>query len=219
MMLNLPADAPRSDQEWQAFLKAQWFGQLIAPVANEKYPLLVPTPYRYDGSSTIELHLHRKNPVVQRLRQSESAILSVVDAVAYVPSASNTADGDDPKWAAPTSYYAAVQAQCTAVVIEDPSEIAELLSRQMKKMQPEGGYAPIRAGHTAYGRMLSAICGIRMRIDEVSAKFKFGGNKGSRHRQLIAEHLAKRGREADLRSRKHLLSRLVTELGGSVDGS
>lgn len=88
----------------------------------------------------------------------------------------------------PTSYYAAVQAVGRAAIVADPAEPAALLTRQMGQMQPEGGHAPVAPGPTPFGRMLSGIRGLRLEIEEVRAKFKFGGNRTAAHRPAGASH-------------------------------
>lgn len=206
-MLSTTADAPVSDGEWQEFLATQSFGQLIATGRAGDLPLVIPTHYAYDGETTIELHLHRDNPVWGALAEHPHAILAVVAAAVYIPTGWNADPGKDPRWSAPTSYYAAVQAIGKTTVVDDHAELAALLRRQMRRMQPEGGYAPIEPGPTPFGRMLRGIRGLRLEIATVRAKFKFGGNKAPLHRLEIASQLAERGRDADLEARAYLLRR------------
>lgn len=206
-MLATPADEPILDQEWRDFLNQQDFGQVIAPGPNGQIPVVVPAHYCYDGDRTIELHLHRENPVWTAIRANDRVVFAVIDAHVYIPSTWNAEDPSAADWAPPTSYYAAVQAICSAVILDEPAGVAALLRRQMRRMQPEGGYASIEPGLTPYGRMLGGIRGLRLEIDEVRAKFKFGGNRSHQHRARVAERLAARGTEADLRARSHLLRR------------
>ena len=55
--------------------------------------------------------------------------------------------------------------------------------------------------------MLPGIRGLRLTIDEVLAKMKYGGNKTPEQRAAIAERLAERDRGLDTRAREHLLRR------------
>jgi transcriptional regulator len=206
-MLSTRHDAPVSEAEWKDFLITQDFGQLIAVGRHREEPLVIPTHYNYDGGTILELHLHRANPVWPALTENPRAVFAVVDAHVYVPTDWNADAGMDPAWSAPTSYYAAVQTVGTVSILEDPGEIAMLLRRQMRRMQPAGGYGPIEPGPSPYGRMLRGIRGLRLEIEEVRTKFKFGGNKTAAHQAEIARRLAERGHEADLRARDHLLRR------------
>ena len=56
-------------------------------------------------------------------------------------------------------------------------------------------------------RQLPGIRGLRLHVEHVRAKMKYGGNKTPEHRAGIAEHLAERAGPLDLRARDHLLRR------------
>lgn len=216
-MLATRYDAPLSDTEWRTFLATQDFGQLIAVAPDDALPLVVPAHYLYDGdrgpAGALELHLHRDNPVWAVLESQEArngtsrAVFAVLDAAVYIPTQWNAPPSTDPVWAAPTSYYAAVQAVGRVVIVDDPAELAAMLTRQLAQMQPEGGHGPIEPGSSPFGRMLKAIRGFRLEIEDVRAKFKFGGNKSSAHQRQIAEQLMWRGAPADFRARDHVLRR------------
>lgn len=212
-MLMTRFDAARDDAEWQAFLAAQDFGQLVVNGPDGAPPLVVPTHYRYDGGRVLECHLHRDNPVWAALEASAAggaparAVFAVLDADVYIPTQWNAPARTDPQWSAPTSYYAAVQAVGRAAVVDDPAALAALLTRQMGQMQPEGGHAPVVPGPTPFGRMLAGIRGLRLEIEEVRAKFKFGGNRTAAHQGDVAARLAERDGPGDRAARAHLLRR------------
>lgn len=231
-MLTSSFDAPLSDSEWRDFLAGQDFGQLVVNGPGGEAPLVIPTHYWYDGDRVIECHLHRDNPVWAAFTahggalpvQADSrvlgargegvadagaplAVFAVVAAHVYVPTGWNAAPGHDPRWQAPTSYYAAVQAVGRAEIVDDHGELAAILMRQLARMQPEGGYAPVEPGPTPFGRMLRGIRGLRLEIEHVRARFKFGGNKSGEHRGMIADHLAMRDGPGDAAARAHLLRR------------
>ncbi|MFN2389347.1 MAG: FMN-binding negative transcriptional regulator [Actinomycetota bacterium] len=151
-MLKTRHDDALDESEWQEFLVTQDFGQIVAPGLERAFPMIVPTHYRFDGVSLIELHLHRRNPLWQALRERPTAAFTVIGAHVFIPSTWNVERERPVEWAAPTSYYATVQALCKAVVVDDPQEIAGVLQRQMAQMQPEGGYASIVPGENPYGR-------------------------------------------------------------------
>lgn len=207
-MLSASHDAPITDDEWRDFLGERDFGQLIASGRGRNVPVVVPTHYRYDReANVIELHLHRANPVWTALTEAPWAVFAVIDAHVYIPTQWNAGSRTPLEWSVPTSYYAAVQAIGTARIEDDPDALSQLLTRQMQKMQPEGGYAPIRPGPSPFGRMLPGIRGLRLHIADVRARFKFGGNKGYEHQGSIADRLAERATPADLRARAYLLRR------------
>jgi transcriptional regulator len=201
-MLIRDVDGPIDDDEWRAFLDddRHRFGELVAGGGPDRVlPVIVPTHFLFDGEATILLHLARPNPVWEALAEQPRAVVSVVGDVTYVPSGWNNG--------VPTSYYAAVQCIGTASVLDDPEEVAALLRRQLATFQPEGGYEPPRAGEAPHGRLLAAIRGLRLEIDEVRAKFKFGGNRSPEQQLAIAEALDRRAGPGDTAARAQLLRR------------
>ncbi len=205
-MLRTAVDDALSDHEWQELLLSHDFGQLIATGASGAL-VVTPSHFLFDGEHTVELHVHRANPILPALRVARTATLAVVAAHAYIPTQWNADDGQDPMWAAPTSYYAAVQVRGAVEIVDDFHTLADLLRRQMAHFQPEGGHSAIEAGPNPFGRMLVAIRGIRLHVEAVEAKFKFGGNRTREHRLRIAQRLAERGHPRDFEAREHLLRR------------
>ncbi|MBI3662615.1 MAG: FMN-binding negative transcriptional regulator [Acidobacteria bacterium] len=206
-MLKSKYDVSHSDQEWRDFLLANDFGQLIATGRDREQPVVTPTHFIFDGQSIIELHVHRLNPVIQAIYERNSVLFSVIGAYVYIPTQWNVEAGTDPEWSIPTSYYAAVQAAGQATIVDDPGELSGLLNRQMRHFQPEGGYHPVEPGMNPHGRMLGAICGVRISIQGVEAKFKFGGNRMPAHRTRVAACLAARGARGDAETLFHLVRR------------
>ena len=184
-MLIHPWDASVDDEEWRTWLAdGHDFGQLVA--VGEGWPVIVPTHFVLDGDAVL-VHLARPNPIWRALEASGSAVLSVADDYAFIPSywrvdptAVHDVDADvdaapvpEP---VPTSYYAALQLRCRAQIIDDPAAKAALLARQLQHFQPEGGYtAPEVDG--AHSRLLAGIRGLRLEIVEVLAKFKYDNHK------------------------------------------
>lgn len=194
MLLNAP-DAPRSDAEWHRFVAAHTFGQLA--VSDAPYPLLVPTHYVFAPERGVEFHLHRRNPVLARLRAHPEALFSVLEARAYIPAAENHDPDEDLRWAAPTSYFAAVHLLGRAEVSDDPETVAAVIRRQMERLEPGDAYHPPAPGDTPHGRMLSGVCAVRLRVDDVRVKFKFGGNRTPEVRARIRDFLLARGSDED----------------------
>lgn len=105
-MLRTSFDAPRSDREWQDFLRQQKFGQVVASGTGREVPVITPTHYIFDGDKQIEFHVHRSNPLLQALAEKPVATLTVVNGSSFIPSSWNSEPDEDPAWSA-TSYYAA----------------------------------------------------------------------------------------------------------------
>jgi len=209
-MLVHPWDAPVSEEEWRAVLSEIDFGQLIAPGGPEReLPVIVPTHFIFDGHDTVGLHLARPNPVWKALEERPRAILTVIADYVYVPAELNAGPGADPAVGVPTSYYAAVQAQCDVAVIDDPAAKADLLNGQLAQFEPLGsGRQPVSVDDPSDRRQLPGIRGMRLSITGVRAKFKYGGNKTAAHRREIAEALRSRNGSMDTAARARLLARL-----------
>jgi transcriptional regulator len=184
------------------------FGQLIAPGDGRDLPVVVPTHFLYDGTTTVRLHLAKPNPVWAALRERPRALLTVVGDWAYVPSDWQAAPGTPRELGIPTSYYATVQLSCDVEVLDDPEATAAILRAQLAYFEPDGGYLEPDAAHEHYRRRLPAIRGLVLTVTGVRAKFKYGGNKEPAHREELAEHLAGRNGPADGAAREHLLRRL-----------
>lgn len=207
-MLYRPYDAPFDDEEWRAFLREHDFGQLVAAGAGRTVPVIIPVHFIYDGDMTILLHLARANPILAALAENPVAVMAVIGAYTYIPTAWNANPGQPVEYGVPTSYYAAVQTRGACEIIDDPDALASLLRTQLAHFQPAGGHAPVTADDTPYGRQLPAIRGVRLTITDVEAKFKFGGNKAAEHQQRIADHLQERGDPLDREARRQQLRRL-----------
>lgn len=206
-MLMTRFDEALSDDDWKRTLREQPFGQLIGTDPSNHIPVVVPAHFRYDDDGFIELHVRRDNPIIPTLLRSPKAVFTAIDAHVYIPSTWNGEPGTPTEWWAPTSYYASVQLFGKTTVVEDAAQIARILERQTSQMQPEGGHGTIAVGSTPYGRMLAAIRGIRLDIEEVRSKFKFGGNKTLEFADGIAARLYERRADGDLRARDYMLRR------------
>jgi transcriptional regulator len=199
-MLIHPWDAAEDDQ-WQPWLAAHDFGQLIAAGRDRDVPVVVPTHFTFDGDATVRLHLARPNPVWAALQENPHVLLAVIGDYSYVPAGwSDTG--------VPTSYYASVQLTCTARVLDDPADKAALLTRQLAHFEPPGGRAAASEADEADRRLLPGIRGLELAVTNVRAKFKYGGNKAVEVRERIADRLAERDGPQDNAARQHVLDRI-----------
>jgi transcriptional regulator len=205
-MLIKKHDAAISEDEWKTFLASRDFGELIASGRGRDVPIVVPTHFIYDGDHTIRLHLAAPNPVWEALAENPLALISVYGDYSYIPTQWNANPGAPIEYGVPTSYYAAVQAIVRTRTVDDPEQLAAILRAQLAHFQPEGGHAPVEPDND-YGKYFDAIRGIVCTIEDVRAKFKYGGNKTVEHRLRIAAQLAERDRGYDAAARAQLLRR------------
>lgn len=96
---------------------------------------------------------------------------------------------EDPALGIPTTYYGAVQLIGTATVHDErdtSGSVAAILRDQLQNLQPDITVAEPSAAHP---QKLLTILGISIVIDEVSAKFKYGGNVDEAHCLAVVDRL------------------------------
>jgi transcriptional regulator len=203
-----PVDATRAESEWRTFVDTHPFGHLVAAGGPEReFPVVVPTQFVLAGS-TVWLHLVRGNPAFDALAENPQVVLSVANDWAFVPSAWKAIGSEDPLLGIPTTYYGAVQLAGTARVHDErvtPGSVAEILRRQLSAFQPEVDVADPSEAHAA---KLAGILGIEVRVSQVLAKFKYGGNVDAEHRQAVVSRLLERGGAGDEAAAGHVVRRL-----------
>lgn len=194
-----PHDLETDPAVWRAFLGAQGFGHLACRSTDGRFPVIVPSQFVVDGDEIL-LHVVAANPMVAALRAEPHAVLSVAGDWAYIPGAWKAVGDEDPRWGVPTTYYAAVQVSGPCRLVEEPGDIAELLRVQLAALdRPAELVDPAE-----HGPRLRAIRGIRLGMEEVRAKFKYGGNVDQEHRQAVAGRLEARGGPGDAAALEHL---------------
>jgi transcriptional regulator len=199
-----PVDRPLDDDEWRRFVVAQGFGHLVAAGAGREVAVVVPTQFVLDGDVAL-CHVAAANPVLAALAEQPRAVLSIAGDWAFVPSAWKAIDDEDPRLGIPTTYYAAVQLAGAVEVLEDPDALAGVLRRQLGALQPAVDVADPGRDQR---RRLSAIRGLVLRVDSVTAKFKYGGNVDEAHRRAVLERLEARDGPGDAAAAAHVRRRL-----------
>ena len=191
------------ESEWRAFLATHPFGELVAGGRDRDVPVVVPTQFVVD-QQTVLVHLARINPVWAAIEEHPRVLLAVSGDWSFVPSSWKAVAAEDPRLGIPTTYYASVQIVGTVSLVDEPAELAGLLRSQLGALQPgEPVVDPLE-----HGTKLRAIRGLRLGIEGVRAKFKYGGNVDAEHRRAVAERLARRGGPGDAFAREHVLRRL-----------
>ncbi len=202
-MLVHPWDAPLEDAEWRDVLDSYRFGVLTSVGLVDGWPIAVPTQFAVAWADEIVLHLARPNPFWRALTEDDRVLLTVATDWAYVPSSWKVVPGEDPRMGIPTTYYAAVVVAAHAVPVDDADGKAAILRTQLQDVQPGVDVAdPLE-----HGRTLGSIRGLRLHVDHVRAKLKYGGNADDAHRAVVAEHLAERHGPGDAAALAHMRRR------------
>jgi transcriptional regulator len=207
-MFIAPVDATLGEEEWRPFVESHSFGHLVAPGGPVRdLPVVVPTQFVLDGD-TVWLHLVRANPMFAALAENTRVLLSVAGDWAFIPSSWKVIGAEDPALGIPTTYYGAVQLAGTATVYDErtaPGSVAAVLRRQLTTLQPGVEVADPAGSHAA---RLLGILGISVAVEQVSAKFKYGGNVDESHHRAVVERLESRGGPGDDAAAAHVLRRL-----------
>jgi transcriptional regulator len=197
------ADRSIGEEEWRPFVDSQRFGHLVAAGA-EQYPVVAPTQFVLDGRRVL-CHFAAANPVFEALAADPRAVMSVAGDWAFIPSSWKAIGEEDPLLGIPTTYYAAVQLRGQAQVLRQPDAIADVLRVQLDAFQP--GVPVADPLDVPYGR-LRAIHAVVLSVEDVRAKFKFGGNVDAAHRRAVMARLADRAGPGDQAAVSHTEHRL-----------
>ena len=199
MLIRPHDDGSDNPQRWRDFVAAQGFGHLAAAGTGRAVPVVVPTQFVL-ADDTVTLHLARANPIFECLAENDRCVLSVAGDWAYIPAAWKAIGDEDPRRGIPTTYYGAVQLTGTTTVADDHDAIAAALRTQLADLEPDADLVdPIE-----HGKSLNAIRGLRIEIDDVQAKFKYGGNVDQDHRDAIADKLRARSGPGDAAALRHM---------------
>lgn len=96
-----------------------------------------------------------------------------------------------------TTYYTSVVARGALTQVECLETKARVLQAFMHKYQPEGGYHPLQAEHKLYAGPLASLSVLRMELEDLSCKAKYGQHLQPGARRKVLNGLIERG---DLRT-------------------
>lgn len=180
-----------NEQELAAFLNEMSYG-VLGTQGEGGWPELTPLNYVYHNGA-IYFHGSRAGQKMRNLKASPQATFSVSKEYAIIPSYFS-----DPKLACPaTAYFKSVLIKGFAEIVEDVQDKAESLTAFMRKLQPEGGYASIDPADADYAGELRAVSVVRIRIVQMTGKYKFGQNLKPERHDAVADKLIARGGELD----------------------
>lgn len=180
-----------SREEIEAFLHEASFG-FLGVAGPDGWPHVKPMNYVYTGGR-IYFHGSAKGEKMDDLARTRQVTFAVAKEYAVIPSTFS----DSPVACPATAFFKSVNIKGYADAVADPAEKAAALTALMEKLQPEGGYAPIDPEDPRYTQMLKAVAVVRVSIEEISAKFKFGQNLTEGRRDMIIGRLEERGLPGD----------------------
>lgn len=183
--------AIENEQEVTEFLREMSFG-FLGSVGEDGWSRVTPLNFVYDGQN-VYFHGSLAGEKMKHLARDPRVSFTVAKEYAIIPSYFT-----DPHLACPASaFFKSVMIRGNAERVEDPEEKAAALSLFMEKLQPEGGYDPIKADDPQYTGQLKAVALVKIVPEALSAKFKFGQNMNDAKFTKVVEGLEKRDAELD----------------------
>jgi nitroimidazol reductase NimA-like FMN-containing flavoprotein (pyridoxamine 5'-phosphate oxidase superfamily) len=178
--------------EIEAFFTEMTFG-FLGTISPDGWPHVTPLNFVY-FNDCIYFHGSKIGQKMIDLKHAADKVtFSVAKEYAIIPSYFS-----DPKMACPaTAFFKSVYIKGSASIVVDLAEKAAALTAFMEKLQPEGGYDPISIEDPAYVPQLKGVSVVRIEIQEMTAKFKFGQNWKETRIEQTADLLQERNRELD----------------------
>ncbi|TDG00275.1 pyridoxamine 5'-phosphate oxidase family protein [Paenibacillus piri] len=176
------------------FLHEMSFG-ILGTLHEDGWPELTPLNFVYYNNH-VYFHGSMAGQKMKNMKADQRVTFSVAKEYSVIPSYFT-----DPMLACPaTSFFKSVLIKGHAEILSDLAEKAAALSAFMRKLQPEGGYAPIDPSDPDYTGQLKSTSVVRIVIHELSAKYKFGQNKPAAELEQIACQLRERDTELDVQT-------------------
>ncbi|RXZ78666.1 pyridoxamine 5'-phosphate oxidase family protein [Paenibacillaceae bacterium] len=177
--------------EIEQFLQEMSFG-VLGTNHTDGWPELTPLNFVYHNGN-LYFHGSGAGRKMKNLKADERVTFVVAKEFSVIPSYFT-----DPKLACPaTAFFKSVLIKGRAEPLSDLAEKAEAMAAFMQKLQPEGGYEPIDPADPDYAGQLKSTAVVRVTVDELTAKFKFGQNLKSTEFEKVTDGLYKRDKELD----------------------
>ncbi len=155
-------------------------------------PYAVPVNFVYLNDA-VYFHGSPKGKKMRILAQSKAVSFNVTVESNLIPSYFSS----DSDLACPASaFFKSVIIDGTAEIIDSLAEKRKAFTAMMQKLQPEGKYKPLE--DSEYDKQLSVVAIVKILVQEMTAKFKFGQNLTSERLQKVIKHLEQRGNTEDL---------------------
>ncbi len=165
------------------------YGTLALCVENKPYA--VPLNFvRIEND--IYFHGALKNKKMKILEQNPLVSFSVVENYALIDSDFSSTDG----LACPaTQFFKSVSIEGVVEVLESREVKSKVFEALMQKLQPKGGYKPF--SDSEYDAAIKATAVVKMEVEKLTCKFKFGQNLNEKRFEMIVLHLLERGTQID----------------------
>lgn len=173
-------------QEIEDFLQEMSFG-FLGTVSEDGWPRVTPLNFVYHAGA-LYFHGSKSGEKMKQLANNPRVTFAVAKEYALIPSYFT-----DATYACPaTAFFKSVLIKGIAHLVDNLEEKAQAFTAFMQKLQPEGGYAPFDLKDPNYAGQLKAVALVRIEIDDITAKFKFGQNLNEAKREQLTTGLIER---------------------------
>ena len=181
----------RNDEEIEQFLHEMSFG-FLGMLSEDDWPHVIPLNFVYHKGA-IYIHGSKIGEKIRCMAKNNKVTFTVAKEFAVIPSYFT-----DPIYACPaTAFFKSVLARGRSELLEDLQEKAEVFTVLMEKLQPEGGYLPFDIQDSGYAAQLKSTAMVKIHIEQLTAKFKFGQNWPEKRITDVGEQLLERGKPDD----------------------
>ena len=157
-------------------------------------PYSVPVNFVFLNDA-IYIHSSPKGKKMRIINSNPQASFNIVSYSQLIPSYFTSDEG----LACPaTSFFKSITVDGMIEKVESLEEIKQAFTAMMEKLQPEGQYKSFDAPE--YENEFKALEVLKIRIEELSAKFKFGQKLKWDRYQILLKQLKESGSEKDLKT-------------------
>lgn len=177
------------DPKWiQSFMQTNAFATLVTTLRGELFATHLPFLYEPEPApfGTLRAHMARANPHWESFGESQQLAI-FTGPHAYVSPTWYKTDGP----AVPTWNYTAVHAYGKAKIIDDPSDVRELL-RELTDREESGSnprYTVESVEREYFDHMARQIVGFEIPLVRIEAKAKLSQNRTPDERRRVADTL------------------------------
>ena len=164
----------------------------LALCDNNSKPYSVPVNFvTLDGA--IYFHGSHQGRKMNAIKNNQQVSFSVVEDYSLIQSYFSSDSG----LACPaTQFFKSIVIDGCAVIIHEQIIKAKIMELLMKKHQPEGEY--LELSDASYEKALKVTAIVKIEIEELQCKFKFGQHLNKERFDRIIQYLEKRGEQKDL---------------------
>ena len=160
-------------------------------LSDADVPYSVPVNFVHEGD-VIYFHGSQSGRKMKMLRANPKVSFSIVENFSIIASYFSSAN----ELACPaTQFFKSINIDGKVTIIEKKEEKIKALTLLMKKLQPEGGYKAFE--DALYEKMINATAILKIDIQELRAKFKFGQHLDESRFDMILSHLENRDSGVD----------------------